>query len=61
MSASLLRLINGAGIIFSVSGCTDHFEADEDSAIETTRNIVATLNREQWVTSSGGIILHNTV
>ena len=56
-----MRLINGAGIIISVSGCTDHFEADEDSAMETTRNIVATLNRGQWVTSSGGIILYNTV
>ena len=38
---------------FSVSGCTDHFEEDEESALETTRNIVATLNGEQHVTPSG--------
>lgn len=44
--------LGGALMHSSVSGCTDHFEADEDSAMETTRNIVATLNREQWVTSS---------
>ncbi|PFX16959.1 Methylcrotonoyl-CoA carboxylase beta chain, mitochondrial [Stylophora pistillata] len=43
--------LGGALMHSSVSGCTDHFEADEESAMETTRSIVATLNREQWVTS----------
>ena len=38
---------------FSVSGCTDHFEEDEESALETTRTIVATLNTEQSATPSG--------
>ncbi|KAL9951124.1 hypothetical protein ACROYT_G043728 [Oculina patagonica] len=39
--------LGGAMMHSSVSGCTDHFEADEESALETTRNIVATLNAEQ--------------
>ena len=39
--------------ICSVSGCTDHFEEDEESALETTRNIVATLNVDQCATPSG--------
>ncbi|KAJ7386389.1 hypothetical protein OS493_008513 [Desmophyllum pertusum] len=41
--------LGGAMMHSSVSGCTDHFEADEESALETTRSIVATLNIEQYV------------
>ena len=39
--------------VFSVSGCTDHFEENEEDALETTRNIVATLNTDQHFVSSG--------
>ena len=40
-------------LIYSVSGCTDHFEEDEESALETTRTIVATLNIDQSASPSG--------
>ena len=40
-------------INFSISGCTDHFEEDEERALETTRNIVATLNWDEFATPSG--------
>ena len=47
-------LINDcACLTLSVSGCTDHFEENEESALETTRNIIATLNTEQSATPSG--------
>lgn len=47
-------LINGyVCLTLSVSGCTDHFEENEESALETTRNIIATLNTEQSATPSG--------
>ena len=39
--------------IYSVSGCTDHFAVDEEEALETTRNIIATLNWDQSSTPSG--------
>ena len=41
--------------VSSISGCTDHFEEDEESALETTRNIMATLNRNQHFISSGAV------
>lgn len=44
--------LGGAKMHSSVSGCTDHFEEDEESALETTRNIVATLNVDQCATPS---------
>ncbi|XP_020632800.1 probable methylcrotonoyl-CoA carboxylase beta chain, mitochondrial isoform X1 [Orbicella faveolata] len=44
--------LGGAMMHSSVSGCTDHFEEDEESALETTRTIVATLNTEQSATPS---------
>lgn len=44
--------LGGAMMHSSISGCTDHFEEDEESALETTRNIMATLNRNQHFISS---------
>lgn len=44
--------LGGAMMHSSVSGCTDHFEENEEDALETTRNIVATLNTDQHFVSS---------
>lgn len=61
-TTTYIVLINGyVCFIFSVSGCTDHFEEDEESALETTRNIIATLNTEQSATPSGQLTVINQI
>ena len=39
--------LGGAHVHCAISGCTDHFASSEEEAIEITRRVVASLNRNQ--------------